>query len=368
MNLRHLHIRNLRHLRCVDLNFHSGLNLIHGPNASGKTTLLEAVHMLSCGKSFRTTQLGHAVGGHDRGFLIQGTITHPDDREVHLGLEFVKGRGLRMRAQGQTLQRVSQLAAFFPVVAIHQESHRLITEGPAWRRRFMDWGLFHVEHERFFPTWKRYQKALRQRNRALRAGLGARDVQVWDEPLQEAGQEIDELRKHYAGELEHSFQFYLDRLLPDLGKLQCVYKRGWNEEMSLGQALKEGLLQDRQAGYTHCGIHRADLELRIDGVAARQRISRGQQKLLVSALYLAQAALHRQATGRPCVLLIDDVTAELDARRRCELFRLLQELEVQVLLTTAEPPEDILDGMEEGFTPKMFHVEQGRITEVGQRT
>ncbi len=368
MRLKYLHIRNLRHLRCVDIDFHPGVNLIHGPNASGKTTLLEAVHVLSCGKSFRTTQLGHTVSVQHRGFLVQGTLARLDDRELHLGVEFVKGRGLRMRAQGRVLQKASQLAAFFPVVAIHQESHRLITEGPAWRRRFMDWGLFHVEHERFFSTWKRYQKALKQRNRALRAGLGARDVQIWDRLLQEAGHEIDALRKQYAVELEHSFQFYLDRLLPDLGKLKCVYKRGWHEEMSLGRALKETLLQDLQAGYTHCGIHRADLELRIDGVAARQRISRGQQKLLVSALYLAQAALCRQATGRSCVLLIDDVASELDARRRRELLRLLHELEVQVLLTAAEPPEGILDGMGEGFTLKMFHVEQGRITEVGHRS
>jgi len=129
--------------------------------------------------------------------------------------------------------------------------------------------------------------------------------------------------------------------------------------MSLGQALQESLDRDRRAGYTHCGIHRADLDLR------RQRVSRGQQKLLVSALYLAQAALYRQGTGKSCVLLIDDVVAELDVKRRCELLYLLHELGVQVLMTAAEPPEKVLEETEEGLTLRVFHVEQGRILDMG---
>ncbi|MFQ5487115.1 MAG: DNA replication/repair protein RecF [Gammaproteobacteria bacterium] len=355
MRLKRLVLQQLRNLAPLEMEPDPGINLFYGDNASGKTSLLEAIYILSRGKSFRTHSLGNVVQKGGAGFTLFGQLAGSEQSTLPLGVELHQQR-LKMRAKGETVRKASQLAGYLPVVIIHQESHRLLTEGPKFRRQFMDWGLFHVEQS-FHPAWRRYTRALSQRNSSLQHRASAGDIQVWDKELDEMARLIHGLRNAFLEDLEPVFQHYIEQLLPQLGTLSMAYQPGWAVEKPLLEVLAEGLTQDRARGYTCRGPHRADLVMKIDGVPLRERVSRGQQKLLVCALYLAQASAYNQRSGNACILLVDDVAAELDRHHRNQFLALLRKLDVQVFLTATEP----LTELETEMVQKRFHVEHGAV-------
>jgi len=355
MRLSRLVLQQLRNLAPLDMEPDPCINLFYGGNASGKTSLLEAIYILSRGKSFRTHSLANVVQKGRAGFTLFGQLVGLEQSTLPLGVEFHQQR-LKMRAGGQMVRKASQLAAYLPVVIIHQESHRLLAEGPIFRRQFMDWGLFHVEQS-FYPAWRRYTRALKQRNSSLQHRASAGDIQVWDRALGEMAQLIHQLRTSFLDDLIPVFQHYTGQLLPRLGELSMVYRPGWGVEKPLIEVLRDGLAQDRARGYTRSGPHRADLILKIDGVPLRERVSRGQQKLLVCALYLAQASVYNQRSGNACILLVDDVAAELDRNHCNQFLALLRKLDVQVFLTATEP----LSELAAELIQKRFHVEHGSV-------
>lgn len=359
MRIERLAIQGVRNLHSVGINPAPFMNLFYGDNASGKTSLLEALYILSCGKSFRTSQLAHVVQRGSAGFSIAGFLRGEEDlSSVTLGVE-LRHRRLKMRAGTQTLRSMAQLASHLPVVVIHQESPRLLTEGPRLRRQYLNWGLFHVEQS-FHSAWQTFMRCLKQRNRALQERAPLNDVRAWEETLSESAGIIHGLRQRFLEELLPVLRGYVQTLLPRLGELEIEYRPGWQAQSSLKESLETEIFQDQARGFTQSGPHRADLVMKIDGINARERVSRGQQKLLVCALYLAQAAVYKRRNGKPCVLLVDDVTAELDSRHRDLLLALLRELEVQVFFTATAPlPGDAQDMIE-----KMFHVKHGQVLEV----
>ena len=351
-------LQGLRNIASLDVAPHPGVNLFHGHNASGKTSLLEAIHILSRGKSFRTHTLSHVVQSGKPGFTVFGQLRGDRKNTVPVGVEYLQRR-LRMKAEGAPLRKASQLATHLPLVIIHQESHRLFTEGPKLRRQFLDWGLFHVEQS-FHSTWRRYQRALDQRNSSLQQRASPVEIQLWDRELDETGRQIHALRDAYQADVVPLFRHYAGQLLPELGGLGMDYRPGWPLETGLLQSLRENLASDRQRAFTQRGPHRADLRFTVDGVPLRERVSRGQQKLLVCAIYLAQAAVYGKRCGKSCILLVDDVAAELDRSHRDHFLSLLNELRAQVFLTATEAFPEL--GTE--MIQKRFHVEHGRVHEV----
>lgn len=329
MRLQRLAIQNFRNLVDVGLAPAARVNLVIGRNASGKTSFLEAIHVLSCGKSFRTHKVANAVRSQQDCFTISGQILGDDGERRTLGVGYCRSEGmLRMKAGGCTLRRTSELAVHLPVVAIHQDSHFLFSAGPRFRRRFLDWGLFHVEHG-FLDAWQRFVRALRQRNSALQRRASRRQTDIWIPELQATATYIHGLRETYLAEFLPVYQDYVARLLGLETGLSVRYHPGWPRDRAYDTALEQSWARDSAQGYTQYGPHRADVAFRIDGVPLHERVSRGQQKLLVIASYLAFAAIYRRRTGRECVLLIDDVAAELDADRLRLTFDLLGDLALQ---------------------------------------
>lgn len=360
MRLQRLAIQDFRNLVDVGLEPAARVNLVIGPNASGKTSLLEAIHVLSCGKSFRTHKVGNTVRSGQDCFTISGQILGDDGDRTALGVGYCRSAGtLRMKAAGQALRRTSDLAARLPVVVIHQDSHFLFSAGPRFRRRFLDWGLFHVEHG-FLDAWQRFMRALRQRNSALQQRASRRQADIWIPELQETASYIHGLRERYLAEFLPLYQEYVTRLLGIRDGLGVRYQPGWPQDRSYQTALEQAWARDSAQGYTQYGPHRADVAFRIDGIPLHERVSRGQQKLLVIATYLAFTALYRRRTGRECLLMIDDVAAELDADRLRLTFDLLAELALQTFLSHTEGLDQVLKDLPR----KMFHVEQGTVKEV----
>src|SRR5271156_4212824 len=283
MTLRRVQVTDFRCLHRADLELDPNFTLISGPNASGKTSLLEAIYVRGRGRSFRTRRLDPLIRSDAERMMVVGEAELPE-RHVTLGIEGTT-EGLRARVGGERVASLAELAWVLPVQIIDPEIHRLIEEGPNRRRRFIDWGVFHVEHS-FVEHWQRYQQALRQRNAALKARQGRGAVTVWDIELVRYGELITEARRRYVEQLAPVAASVAGRLL-DL-ELTIAYRPGWPAGADLRTALEGSFAKDQDLAATQVGPHRADLTIRLEAATVRDRVSRGQQKLLAAILLLSQ--------------------------------------------------------------------------------
>lgn len=360
MRLQRVVIDHIRNLHDVNIDLSAHLNILFGENASGKTSFLESLHVLAYAKSFRSHHFRHVVN-HNAHFLrVTGQIVEAGrDYAIPVGVEYRQGR-LKMRVDGRNLKKTSELAQHLPIIIIHQECQRLLTDGPKFRRKFLDWGVFHVE-QHFLNNWRRYVRALKQRNSALQARKGKAAVSVWDQELEENALAIHAYRQAYCDELLPVWQVCTRQLLADSEAISVAYQPGWDTGQEYSAVLAASYEQDARRGFTHQGPHRADLAIRVQGIAAHEHLSRGQQKLLICAMLIAQALVYRQHSRRPCVFLVDDLKAELDHEHVERVMALLKGLDAQIIMTATE--KEVLEPYcSEGH--KKFHVERGQVTEV----
>ncbi len=354
MPLAFLEFSGVRNLSPGRLTVHPRLNLVVGPNASGKTSLLESIHLLGTGKSFRTSRLEKVIQ-HDTDTLTVFGRCQIGAEEVALGYQRRDGEH-EIHINGQKADQLASLAQRLPLQIVSPDTHFSFLKHARYRRSAIDWGLFHVEPE-FFDIWSRYQRLLKQRNAALKQDGIATDV--WDESLAEAGEQIHQHRRRYLGRLKKFITRYSEQLLTD-AEMDLRLRSGWRQGESLAQVLSEDQQRDREQGFTHSGPHRADLDLMLSGFDARQEASQGQWKLMTLVLRLAQLEDFVEETGRDCILLLDDLAAELDERRRRMVMALLASLPLQIFATATELSHLDTDAWSDH---KVFHVEQGAIVE-----
>jgi len=329
MTLRRMQVTDFRCLHQAEIEFDPQFSLISGPNASGKTSLLEAVYVLGRGRSFRTRRWDHLIrSGGDR-LIIFGEVELPG-RRVGVGIEG-SSAGIRAKIAGEPVASLAELAAVFPVQIIDPEVHRLIEEGPSRRRRFLDWGVFHVEPA-FITHWQKYHQVLRQRNAALRMRQPRAVVCAWDADLVRYGELVTQARERYVAQLNPEAQPVSRRLL-DMD-LTLSYRPGWGRELSLREALERGWPQDQDLGVTGVGPQRAELGIRLDGFPVKDRISRGQQKLLAAVLLISQLKLFPTESPVQPTLLLDDPAAELDDAHLAALIEEVRRRAVQLIVTT----------------------------------
>lgn len=361
MELTAVDIRNVRIVEQAA--FEPGrINLLVGPNAAGKTSILEALHLLGAGRSFTPGRSDGLIRNGGDWLRVVARVGRSDGGEHRVGLEKPRRGSIRARMDGAGVERLADLAAAVPVLALHPGSHEILAGGPGERRRLLDWGLFHVEQD-YHRTWQRFRRALAQRNELLRRGAGDREIEVWEPALAEAGEAISAWRAAYTEAIERELVELVPAVLAPSPTVALEYRRGWPAEMSLATALASRRRADRGQWVTGAGPHRAELIVRLGGEDSRHRVSRGQQKLLVYLVRLAQARHLRAAgRGRP-ILLLDDVAAELDAGHRERVLGAVAAVEAQLFVTaldTAALPAAFVD------RASLFHVEQGRVTEVLQ--
>jgi DNA replication and repair protein RecF len=352
MTLRRVQVTDFRCLHQANLELDPNFTLISGPNASGKTSLLEAIYVLGRGRSFRTRTLEHLIRTGAERMVIVGEA-EVSDRRVTLGVEGSK-EGLRARLGGERVGTLAELAAALPVQIIDPEIHRLIEEGPSRRRRLLDWGVFHVEPS-FIGNWQKYQQVLRQRNAALRSNQAL--VSAWDGDLVRYGELITEARARYVALLAPMAQAAARDLLNV--ELTLSYRTGWARELTLTEALTRSRPQDHESLATQVGPQRAELAIRVGGLPARDRISRGQQKLLAAVLLLSQMRLLPQESSVRPTLLLDDPAAELDAQRLSGLIRAVQAQPLQLIVTTLH--EELSEFAGFGAPGRRYRIEQGEI-------
>jgi DNA replication and repair protein RecF len=351
MTLRRLRVSEFRCLQSTELELDRQFTLISGPNASGKTSLLEAIYVLSRGRSFRTRHLDHLIrSGSDR-FVVFGEADL-QDRLVSLGVEG-SSKGVRAKMAGERVGSLAELAATLPVQIIDPEVHRLIEEGPSRRRRFLDWGVFHVEHV-FVERWQRYQQALKQRNAALKARQARPVIASWDFELLELGEYITSARSRYITDLATPAREMAQNLLGM--ELSLSYRAGWPKALTFGEALRASFTHDQEAGVTQVGPHRAEIGIRLNGTPVKDRVSRGQQKLLAATLLMAQLNLFPRASGIQPTLLLDDPAAELDNDRLLKLIGEVSQQSVQLVVTSLSAEFSIF-----GAPGRRYSIDGGRL-------
>lgn len=362
MSVNRLLVRDLRNLLAVEIHPASAVNLIYGENGSGKTSLLEAIHLLSVGRSFRSHKIKSLINEARQTLTVFARV-QAQGAELPIGVHRERSGLVQFKVAGRPLNSVAELVTYLPLQVIDAEAFSLLGGGPSVRRQFLDWLVFHVEPA-FYPAWRNAQRCLKHRNSLLRRGrITPAEIAPWDQELIQSSEVIQGLRKRCFEAFVQEFDKLIDQFVAVDGLSIKLY-RGWDKTQDYAAVLKGGFERDLQAGYTHASINRADIRIRINGVNAAEVLSRGQQKLLVCALKIAQGVVFEKLTQRKCVYLVDDLPAELDSRHRALLVTWLERLQTQVFITGVEREallEPWNDKREKNL--KVFHVEHGQITQ-----
>ena len=357
MTLLKLDVFSLRNIHTASIIPSPGINLIIGANASGKSALLEAMFILGRARSFRCNQIKQAISFDQLQMIIAARHRQPSGSETSLGIQ-IDAKQYEIRIDQESRQK-ADLAYSFPVQLIQPKSYQLLDAGPQNRREFLDWGIFnHKRH--FLPVWRKFSKALQQRNALLKTRQ-VKQLVAWDKELLEYGLLVNNFRQDYIQLLMPEF-LQMARYFLDTTQIDMRFNCGWDDKQSLEQVLKSDLERDLRHGYTHSGPHRADFLTYHNNRLAKDYLSRGQQKLLVLAFLLSQVSLLNKESQNKCCILIDDLAAELDAANRSKLLKYLAGTGCQVFMTSTELENfgdlNFIDNY------KVFHVEHGCIKQL----
>jgi len=342
---------DFRCLEALALELHPRYNLIFGPNASGKTSLLEAIAYLGRGRSFRGAAAHNLIRHGASEFVLFGKA-ETGARQVAVGVKNSR-EGLEIHIDGDKIPSAAGLAEVLPLQVVDPDVHNLVAGGPDDRRRYVDWIAFHVEHG-YLERWRRFRRVLKQRNAALKQTTNQDAMAGWDREFADAGLELDQGRQRVLEITRPALQQLGESLLGS--PVDMEYQRGWGAEQSLPDALAAGIERDRLLGSTQAGPHRADIKLVYGQRQARRLVSRGQQKLFACALILAAAEVVQSHIERPLLLLLDDPAAELDRDSLARLMSVIDALSCQVVATSLDPELPLFPE-----PPRMFHVQQGRL-------
>jgi DNA replication and repair protein RecF len=357
MRLTRLIVRDVRNLEAIDWQPAAGLNILVGPNGSGKTSLLEAIHLAAVGRSFRTRDSGQAIRRGCSELAVGAWFTHTDGRAQHIRLHR-DSDGTRIASDDRELRTASELARSLPVLALSQDGVARFRSSRGERRAVLDWGLFHVEHG-FHAQWSRFSGALQQRNAALRRG---QPVEPWLGQLVTAGEAITASRVAYLGRLQARVGQLSRRLDLDF-EISVSLHRGWREGQELEALWRASTDRDRGLGYTSAGPHRADVVLRVDQRLGLENLSSGQVKLLYLVLRMAQLDdLMSVEPAREPIIFFDDLAAELDGRHLDAVLRVFGDHQLQRFVTSPSGTREL-----GASYATVFHVEHGVLTAAATR-
>ena len=364
MYLQRFNCQGIRNLSSCQIALSPELNIIFGDNGAGKSSILEAIGLLTSGRSFRTSKLDLVVNDNQQDFTVFGI----SDDGHRFGLGYQKREKRKsIKIDGEKVASLSGLTQHYPTQILSPESYHLIDSGPSERRKYLDWCLFHVEHL-FHPSWKKYANILKQRNALLKQAKDYTDkeletqLQVWDEQLCASAEEITELRNNVLIKLADALASIIGDL-PNSFKesVSLTYYPGYSSDLK--KRLIDNRFMDIKSGTTKSGPHKADVRIKIAGHLAKDYLSRGQKKVLINLLYLAQTKLLKQITNKDSLFVIDDFTSELDnENQQALLTTLFNQKNVQIILSCLHL--DSLNWLKTRYNmAHMFHVEHGTISQ-----
>ena len=355
MAISRLTVENFRNLQAVDLEWDHGFNFLVGNNGSGKTSLLEAIFYLGHGRSFKSAVSNRIISYDQPHFTLFGQIQE-QQHQWSVGLQKLRQGNTLVKINGEDGNKISDLAHLLPMQIITPEGLNLLNGGPSYRRAFLDWGLFH-HHVSFYNLWASLSRLLKQRNAALQQVSGYQQMKIWDVELVKLAEQVSLLRSEYAQALQPEIEQTCRLFLPELD-ISVSFHQGWEKEQNYAGLLARNFERDRALGYTVSGPQKADFRFKANGLPVEDILSRGQLKLLMCALRLAQGEHLMEQKQRHCIFLIDDFASELDQTKRSLLAERLQNSGSQVFVTA------ITQNQLKEMQPKKhrtFKIESGKI-------
>lgn len=349
-----LEISHVRNIVSARIELHDRINLLVGFNGAGKTSALEAVHLLIRGRSFRTTRVEAVIQNGEDGMTIAAQLRNERQVSTRLGYSRSRGGRIAVRRDGRSVRQISNVAALVPVQLFLPDLPELVFGSPAGRRQWLDWGAFHVKPD-YARVLRGYLRSLRSRNSVLRGG-DLRTLDAWTAQVAELGESVAEARREYFGGVHNHIRECLAALSPGLD-VELGYFAGWREG-SLAESLGRNVDRDVKSGATQAGPHRADVAIRCGEETASTVLSRGQGKAVATAMRMGQATELAKGGGRS-LFLIDDLGAELDGGHSERLYALLEHMPCQIVATTTHGEAG--EGLMRLGLGAMFHVEQGNF-------
>lgn len=355
LKIEKLTVKSVRNLHEISIEPATKFNFFFGSNASGKTSVLESIYLLSRIKSFRCKRINDVVS---RGEAKLQIIAQGQNKEKNFSAGIEKGHGITViKYNGETVQTASEQARRFPVFIITPDHHVLFTGTPKDRRHWLDWSLFHVE-QNYISIWKSYHRALRHRNALLKSdgGFNSTELSGWEKLMAEEAIKIDEMRKHYINELNHYLNNqYLPYVLAGKGSVKYLNENYENEDLALLLLKNRG--DDVKRGYTGAGPHRVDIAFAYEDFNVAKHLSRGQTKLFGAAIVSTQIKILKDV-NIDALVLVDDLDAELDEASTQKMFELLEQNDIQLFVSSLTKPP-WLD--EKKTDCAVFHVEHGKV-------
>ena len=342
-------VSHFRNIERAEVHFEDGVNVLAGANAQGKTNLLESIFYTSIGKSFRTP--------HDEDLIQFGaefteiSLDFTDSvRRQNLTVRMMPGKRRRIEQNRVKLSRVSDMVGQFRTVLFCPEHLSLIKEGPAERRNFLDVAISQL-YPLYLKSLQRYHQILKQRNQLIKKANDdpktfRETVEFWSLQLAHEAAVITQYRHRYLLPISREMQICFAQMTGGGERPEAIYRSSSGveteacEDLSLVEQAYVKLLTTRLereigAGSTLWGIHKDDVEILINGAAARSFASQGQQRSLALAMKLAEGEVCNQICGELPVFLFDDVFSELDATRRSYLSEKI--VGKQVIITSCDP-------------------------------
>lgn len=338
MLVRKLTYYNFRNLPTLEWEPGPGFNILWGNNAQGKTNILEGIYLLANLKSFRAGRNEELIYHGEEQARITAQIEGAG--VVHKLEYLLAGCGRSYLFDGKPLLRVEQLVETLRAILFTPEEITILRSSPQARRALLDRALFQSQPSHLGRV-RKYDKILRQRNTLLRQGAPLAQVQPWTEALIDAGVALRRQRGQFVDKFMPWFVTASQTIGGNTEAVNLHYPDGHGDEDALRQrlvlALEQTSVRERAQGLTQTGPHRDDLHFFVDGKPLRQFGSQGQLRSALLAFKVAQLALLEEQFGHPPVLLLDDMTSELDRERQERLFSYLQQSKGQVFITTTAP-------------------------------
>ncbi len=354
-----LKVNNCRLLDDIKIVLSKDLNIILGENASGKTSLLESLSLLSSGKSFRTSHINNVISHNESAVLVSARLNF-ENKSSQIGIEKSNSK-TRIRINKQDVYSQAELSRHLPITIMHPESIELITGSPSYRRSFIDWVTFYLCPE-FHEQWKSYRHILKQRNLCLKDPKHKYALPKWTDELIQLQPSITNFRIKAITKLKKELTKVSKELLGE-DKVELIFNNGFPLDLELDrESLKQFYSQkeeyDIRLKRTSSGVHRADIKIILDGKPAIQAASRGQLKLLAITLLLAQSTTINKDQKENGIIVIDDLAAELDNDNKNKLISYLSTLNQQLIITTTKKLDIV------NIPNKLFHVKHGTFTEI----
>tara|TARA_Y100001934_G_scaffold221186_1_gene263556 strand:+ start:7827 stop:8945 length:1119 start_codon:yes stop_codon:yes gene_type:complete len=351
-----LEVRHLRNIDYAFLNLSSSVNVILGLNGAGKSTLCEAFSILFHARSYRpSSAFATLTKENSHGFQVNARLS-TSYSSTRIKMSKPLGSSWEVTRDDEDVNRLQSITVLTPLLIMSPDVDNIVDTDPAGRRKVMDWLMFHVEHS-YADTHKRYSYALKQRNQLLKSrDASAEEMNSWTQELCNAAEDLNTKRVEILKKVNDFFHKSL--FGTPFNGAQLVLDSGWDQSKALSECLEEKRFVERQRKTTLSGPHRADLIIqKQDGTLVKSYLSRGEKKRLSLLINLSFVAYLREVLGKKTILIIDDWHAELDVQGRQMVVDLVQDLGLQVILTTTDVDPEI--NMPSGS--KMFHVEHGEI-------